>query len=722
MKKNNPSNKDEKTSPKSAKQKVEALINEVALMKKNMPHKFSANFLWGMGAGLLVALIVTLQFIGNLRLQHTVETIAENNAQIIDELGQMRQFVSSFGDDLNEAREFLLLPTNSYDTSLFSEESNEEESGEETVEDPVVTVFQYLEKLGSTETTEAIHEENATHLDAYINAEENVAWFGRLGLTLRNGIDHRLTDTTGTTMVFVQLKENGAFHIETFGNVVEIEDSTDFEVFKVSMDDLLNNQLSAIVEFLDSINASHQFISTVLRENEALQETLISRALTIAEDQESDTAYLYEILKEDGETLTSIKINKESGEIWMEDTNLTVSLENEAVFVAAVKQVLELYDPRSDMEIQIDLLYEAIESLDGDEGFQSILTKYGFTFSFEETETTTEIIYEISDSEGAIIQYLYISKETGELMSRDPESETGNLVSSMLITEKKTMELPSSVTVHEGLIDSDDEINILVAGKHGSNVDTIILANINTVNQEIHLISVPRDLYYNSRKINSVYYFYGMEEMTRQVSDVVGRKIDQHILVDMYVFADLVDLFGGVDVTLNEDLIDPTYKTYENGLASTLYYPAGTHHVDGVESLRIARSRHTTSDYSRADRQQLILKGLQDQAKTIGFGDAATVLDLLTTVIDNTETDISIDDAFNYYLRYRNFDLNTGNVLTTANVLASVKVPVGYETSLKINHCDDSGVCAETYAIYTLSPREDNWDYVRWYVDEILSS
>lgn len=274
------------------------------------------------------------------------------------------------------------------------------------------------------------------------------------------------------------------------------------------------------------------------------------------------------------------------------------------------------------------------------------------------------------------------------------------------------------------IVDDPTHFNILVMGKHGSNVDTMIFVNINSDKREITMISVPRDLYFNGRKINGVYAQYGVEEQVSWVEEVVGQRIDNYILIDMYVFRDIIDLMGGVDVTLKEDLIDPTYKTCDDGVCSTLYYEAGEHHLDGTEALRVARSRHTTSDYSRAERQQLIIEGLKKEAMSLGIGDADTLMSILSTVIDSTETDISVDSALRYYFRYQNYELNDGYVISTANVLDAVPVPVSYVTSHPIQTCLDESkpqTCTDSYAIDTLMPTNGDWGLIRGYVEQILA-
>ncbi len=275
-----------------------------------------------------------------------------------------------------------------------------------------------------------------------------------------------------------------------------------------------------------------------------------------------------------------------------------------------------------------------------------------------------------------------------------------------------------------GLFDDPDEFNVLLMGKHGSNVDTIIFANVDTQTQEVTLVSIPRDLYYNNAKINSYYGTKGMEAQISAVEAVTGYNVDHYALIDMYVFRDVIDLLGGVEVTLSENLIDPTYRTCDGDICSTLYYQAGLHHLDGTEALRIARSRHTTSDYSRAERQQLILQGIQDRIRNLGLSDAGTLLSVVDTVVESVETDMTVTEVLQYIIKYQNYSIDGGNVISTGNVLGAVPVPVNYVTSHPIRVCEDETkpeTCKDGYAIDTLQPRGGNWNVIRWWVNDLLT-
>lgn len=263
-------------------------------------------------------------------------------------------------------------------------------------------------------------------------------------------------------------------------------------------------------------------------------------------------------------------------------------------------------------------------------------------------------------------------------------------------------------------------------------MDVMIFANINPETRKIKLVSIPRDLYYNNRKINSYYPLFGMEEMKRAISTISGYQIDKFVLIDMYAFIDVIDLIGGVDVHLDEAVIDPSYKTFDDGKWSTLYYRAGDFHLSGKQALRIARTRHSSSDFARADRQQIILKAIQTKAKQFGFGDAGRLNSIAQAVLARTETDITLPEAIANYFRYQGFEIEGGNVLSTANVLESkytgelkVKGCLDKLNKLPIKDVKDEGqadACKQDKGQYILLPKNNNWNTLRWYFHQLIET
>ena len=152
---------------------------------------------------------------------------------------------------------------------------------------------------------------------------------------------------------------------------------------------------------------------------------------------------------------------------------------------------------------KIDHIRATIEALKEDQGFQSALRKAHLQFSFDARETDRAFEYDILNTEGIPIQILIISKDTGELMMRDPNSNVGSLLNSVINTEREMLVLPSVLNLTADPKENARDFNILISGKNATNVDTIMLANINSEHKKITLVSIPRHLYYNRPKINT---------------------------------------------------------------------------------------------------------------------------------------------------------------------------------------------------------------------------
>ena len=70
-----------------------------------------------------------------------------------------------------------------------------------------------------------------------------------------------------------------------------------------------------------------------------------------------------------------------------------------------------------------------------------------------------------------------------------------------------------------------------------------------------------------------------------------------------------MDAVGGIDLDVPRPLIDYEYPTADYGV-TTVEFAAGPQHMDGERALIYARIRHGSSDFQRAERQQLVIQAL----------------------------------------------------------------------------------------------------------------
>lgn len=149
-----------------------------------------------------------------------------------------------------------------------------------------------------------------------------------------------------------------------------------------------------------------------------------------------------------------------------------------------------------------------------------------------------------------------------------------------------------------------DCCTILLAGvdAESNNTDTLMLLQIDRPNRAISIMSIPRDTKVNStywpQKINGAYAANGsgsagMDALMDYVEECVGFHPDGYILIDLDVFIDLVDLFGGVGFNVPIDMYydDPAQDLH-------IALSAGQRELSGEDAMELVRFR---SGYENAD-------------------------------------------------------------------------------------------------------------------------
>jgi LCP family protein required for cell wall assembly len=182
---------------------------------------------------------------------------------------------------------------------------------------------------------------------------------------------------------------------------------------------------------------------------------------------------------------------------------------------------------------------------------------------------------------------------------------------------------------------STDRINFLLTGVDSAEershavTDTLIVASINPTTRAVALISFPRDIsdfplvdggtYHG--KINSfmtdaanhpgTYKDKPLVELARELGYLVGAPI-HYYAVDLAGFRRLIDAAGGVTITNELAIDDPSYDWFDGRHGFRL--SAGRHALDGEDALAFVRSRSTPADdFNRARRQQEVLLALLEK-------------------------------------------------------------------------------------------------------------
>ena len=174
--------------------------------------------------------------------------------------------------------------------------------------------------------------------------------------------------------------------------------------------------------------------------------------------------------------------------------------------------------------------------------------------------------------------------------------------------------------------------NVLVLGldrrpEQGYTVrsDVLMLVTADPQRPQLALLSIPRDLYvdiprYGQSRINTA-HFWGEREETgggpdlamETVATVFRVPVERYVRVDFDAFRAVVDAVGGIDVVVEERIVDNAYPTEDYG-TMRIEIPAGPQHMDGERALQYVRTRHASSDFERAERQQKVIAALAQKA------------------------------------------------------------------------------------------------------------
>jgi len=224
--------------------------------------------------------------------------------------------------------------------------------------------------------------------------------------------------------------------------------------------------------------------------------------------------------------------------------------------------------------------------------------------------------------------------------------------------------------------EEDDSVNFLLLGIPGDEsydgpalTDTVMLVNYQPERGQVAAFSLPRDLYvnvagYGKTKLNSVFsigevkFNDGAGTLANMVADITGLPIHYFVKVDFAGFEKFIDLLGGVEIDVEEDLYDPAYPDGNFGY-ELLQIKAGHQFMDGKLALKYVRSRSTTSDFDRALRQQHMIEAVKTKAESLGLLDKLSkIFDVYSLLRENVETNLKWDEIKHIVSLAKDFEMS----------------------------------------------------------------
>lgn len=226
-----------------------------------------------------------------------------------------------------------------------------------------------------------------------------------------------------------------------------------------------------------------------------------------------------------------------------------------------------------------------------------------------------------------------------------------------------------------------DVFNILLIGcdarQEGGTgrADSIILISINKKQEKIIATSIMRDIYveipgYGNNRINAAYAYGGADLLMETIEKNFKIQINRYASADFFVFMDIVDQIGGVDMEVSDE-----EARVMNGYINDLNYilgeakdtdclkGGGTYLLNGKQALGYSRIRYVgNADFERTRRQRDILEQIFWEVKDCNLIELNS---LLNKILPKVTTDLTEGEAITLILgmsSYKKYELVQGRV------------------------------------------------------------
>src|SRR3989339_222726 len=336
---------------------------------------------------------------------------------------------------------------------------------------------------------------------------------------------------------------------------------------------------------------------------------------------------------------------------------IKISLYAVLVALIAITTAFILVESRHfKLEVQahkdIDTLYLQIGLLTQEK--DDIITR------FIETQSHLKTIYTSLSELSKDLNKVNIQRETLEEALKGAQSKLAEQNKSISTLMQENLK-----SVKPVMPKSDGIMDILIVGLNGSLSDTIMLVRLIEDQKKVVLISIPRDLYYESRKINEIYTYKGIDKLKEAVFNITGIVPEKYLIVNLQSFLKVYDILfpNGVKVTVEEDIYDNAYPTWNKGY-SIFSLKKGEQVLNADTTLKYIRTRHGDSDFKRSARQQNFIKSAINELKSQDFfTHIDQTIEMVSNINNLITTNIGVFEGLQYFNDYKNFNLSINNVL-----------------------------------------------------------
>lgn len=214
----------------------------------------------------------------------------------------------------------------------------------------------------------------------------------------------------------------------------------------------------------------------------------------------------------------------------------------------------------------------------------------------------------------------------------------------------------------------------------GMRTDTIFVVNFSDNQDEIKIVSIPRDTKIewdenqsnlikpesvSVSKIGEMYAYsqgqYIEELAVKEIEEMLNIQISNYMVIDFTAVEKAIDNIGGLELDIPQDM---HYRDSAQGLSINI--KAGIQNLDGNDVLGVLRYRkgYENGDIGRIQMQQYVMKAFL--SKLLKEEDINVIMASAVEIITRVKTNISMNDISNYIKLVMNIDTKNIQFYTIA--------------------------------------------------------
>lgn len=388
--------------------------------------RLQSSFTFALGALLLFQMVQFYQFRERLKF---IDDLYDRDSEVMSDLNTGKDYLSSFGSDLNEIRQFLLLPTKDYD---FSSLEDVDLASEDTETDLNTQLFDFVSSLGKYEQNQALYESNLAALKTGLTdplwAASGLTLVSAEGSALDDRMEYSFTDASvgGTAVLKIDLGYDGLFSAPLYYREVELTDRSSWDSVFADLKQFVDEDLGELRTAVSTVNAARTSLQTLLDTPE-VQDVLKNKAMALSGEQENEESFFYQLRNSQLVALGEFAVYKKDGrmEFTVEEPmdesfdGLTLDGTASGTLLDALNNQV---DARTDAQKKLDEKKRELASIMNDRAFVATLDKLGLHFG-PSTETDTQVQYPLLNAAGETLRVIFIDKATVEVKVMLPSGQ-----------------------------------------------------------------------------------------------------------------------------------------------------------------------------------------------------------------------------------------------------------------------------------------------------------